>query len=321
MQEIIYDGGKPKYEIHDVFTLTMEELIKEDSDVMYIDADIMGSMKSRRLWIEYPENVVNTGIQEANMVGVAAGYNLIGLKPYIHSFTPFISRRVFDQVFLSVGYAKKSVRMIGSDAGIAATYNGGTHMCFEDVALFRTIPEACIVDISDAQMLRSFLHSTKDRQGVTYIRTPRRDLPDIYPEGTEFEEGKAKILKEGDDATIIASGIMVGTAIEASQILEKEGINARVVDIVTIKPLDKELVLKCAEDTGLIVSAENHNVIGGLGAAIAEYLSETKMVPVMKIGIQDQYGQVGSLPYLRQAYNLTAEAIVKKVKKGMLIRE
>lgn len=313
MSQIIYNGGAPKAEISDVFSSTMEELFHLDSKVVYIDADLMGSMKTKALWKKYPDNVVNTGIQEANMIGVAAGLYLTGMKPYVHSFSPFASRRVFDQVFLSIGYAGKSIRIIGSDAGIMATYNGGTHMCFEDTAMMCTIPGACVVDVSDAAMFKALLLETKDRPGVTYFRTARRGLPDVYSEDTEFHVGKGMKIFDGSDVTIIASGIMVGTAIEAAQALKANGILAEVIDPITVKPLDKELIVNSAKKTGAVVVAENHSVHGGLGAEVASLLSAEYPVTVRMVGVEDRFGQVGNEKYLREQYGLTAENIIKEV--------
>lgn len=309
-----YTGEKPEKEILQVFNETMRSLFQEDEKVIYLDADLMGSLKTQDLWKEYPKNVFNTGIQEANMIGVAGGLYLNGFKPYVHTFAPFASRRVFDQIFLSVAYGQKSVRVIGSDAGIMATHNGGTHMCFEDVAMMRTVPEACIVDVSDAVMFEAFLRLTKDRMGLTYIRTARRDVADIYMPNEKFQEGKGKILKEGSDITLITSGIMVATCLAASDLLEKEGIKAQVVDIITIKPLDEELVINCAKRTGNIITVENANVIGGLGSAVAELLSSKNPVPVIRMGIHDQFGCVGNEAFLREKYGLRVEDIVKQVK-------
>lgn len=310
-----YTGNKPEKEVFQVFHDTMSELIEADPKVVYLDADLMGSLKTQDLWKKYPENVFNTGIQESNMVGVACGMYLNGMKPYIHTFSPFASRRVFDQIFISVAYAKKSVRVIGSDAGIMATHNGGTHMCFEDVAMMRTVPDACIVDVSDPMMCGAFLKLTKDRSGLTYIRMPRRDLPDIYLEDEEFEIGKGKVLRDGDDVTIIACGIMVATALEAADELERQDIQARVVDIVTIKPIDKELLLKCAKETKGIVVAENASVFGGLGAAVSEYLSAELPTKVLTVGINDEFGCVGVEEFLREKYGLNAEDIILKAKE------
>lgn len=312
MSEIIYTGEAPKAEVSAVFCSTMEELFREDSKVIYIDADLMGSLKTKALWENHPENVINTGIQEANMIGLACGLNLTGYKPYVHSFTPFASRRVFDQVFLSVGYAGKSVRIIGSDAGIMATYNGGTHMCFEDTAMMCTIPGACIVDVSDAAVFSAMLKQTKDRPGVTYFRTARRGLPDVYSADTKFEIGKGKMIFDGDDVTIVASGIMVGTAIQAHAILKEKGINARIIDPITVKPLDKELIIDSAKKTGAVVVAENHSIHGGLCSEVCTLLCENYPVPVRMVAINDRFGQVGNEQYLRQEYGLTSENIVEK---------
>lgn len=317
MAEIIYTGEAPTKEIFQVYSETMEELFLEDSNVVYIDADLMGSLKTNGLWKKYPNNVFNTGIQESNMVGVACGMYLAGMKPYIHSFSPFVSRRVFDQVFVSGAYAKKSLRIIGSDAGIAATYNGGTHMSFEDIAMYRTIPGACIVDVSDAVMFRHFLKATKDREGITYLRTARRGVADIYDTSECFEEGKGKILKEGTDATIIASGIQVKEALEAARILESEGLSIRVIDVITIKPLDEELVIDSARKTGLIITTENHNVNGGLGDAVASITANYCPVHVLKNGVKDVFGQVGNEDFLKEQYHLRAIDIAMLVKQGL----
>ena len=310
-----YTGNAPEKEAFQIFCETMHELIASDEKVVYLDADLMSSLKTIQLWENYPYNVFNTGIQEANMVGVAAGLYLNGFKPYIHSFSPFATRRVFDQIFLSIGYAQKSVRIIGSDAGIMATKNGGTHMCFEDIALMRTIPGACVADVSDPIVLRELLKLTKDRRGVTYIKTARRNLKDIYMPDEKFVLGKGKVLKPGADMTLIATGIMVSTCLDAAKELEREGINARVVDIFTIKPLDENLVLKCAEETKGIVVCENSNVLGGLGSAIAEYLSEVRPTKIKKIGIYDEFGCVGDEQFLREKYGLTVENVILQVKK------
>lgn len=314
MEQIIFTGERPVKEIFEVFSETMEELFEEDPAVAYIDADLMSSMRTKDLWEKYPKNVFNTGIQEANMVGVAGGMNLTGMKPYIHSFAPFATRRCFDQVYLTIGYAHKSVRIIGSEPGICATDNGGTHMTFEDMALMRSIPGACVIDISDGGMFGQLLKKTKDREGVTYFRTPRRGLPDIYAPGTDFVVGKGKVLRSGGDVTIVASGIMVSTALLAADDLEKMGIEACVVDPVTIKPLDGELLETCARNTKAVVTVENHSVIGGLGSAVAEFLSERYPVRIGRVGVQDQFGQVGNEAFLREQYSLNAADIVNKVK-------
>lgn len=314
MTEIRYTGETPEKEIFQIFNETMSELFESDDKIVYLDADLMGSLKTQNLWKKYPDNVFNCGIQEANMAGVAAGLYLNGFKPYIHSFSPFASRRIFDQLFLSVGYAKKSVRVIGSDAGIMATNNGGTHMCFEDVAMMRTVPNSCVVDITDGVMFDKILRLTKDRDGLTYIRTARRGLPDIYLQDERFELGQGKVLKEGTDITLIGAGIMVGTCLKAAQELENQNISAKVVDVITIKPLDEELIKNCAKTTKGIAVVENSSVIGGLGSAVCDVLASQPSVPIIKIGIQDQYGCVGNEQFLREKYGLTVENIVRQAK-------
>jgi len=312
---VIYNGGKPVKEISQIYSETMEQLFYEDSKVVYLDADLMGSMKTQPLWEKYPTRVFNCGIQEADMVGVAAGLYLAGYKPYIHSFSPFLSRRVYDQVFLSVGYGHKSVRLIGSDAGIMATYNGGTHMCLEDMALMRAIPGATVIDVSDGAMFASLLKQTKDVPGVVYFRTPRRDLPDVYGAETDFHIGRAQTLRQGSDVTLAASGIMVATALQAAEILKQYGISAAVIDPITVKPLDEETILASAAATGAVVTAENHNIVGGLGGAVAELLSERLPTPLARVGVRDSFGQVGNEAFLRKVYGLTAEDIVSAAKR------
>lgn len=313
MSQIIYNGNPPGKEISQIFVDTMRELIQEDQNVIYIDADLMASMKSKDLWMEFPNNVINTGIQEANMIGVAAGMYLTGRKPYVHSFAPFASRRCFDQAYVSIGYAKKSLRIIGSEPGICATDNGGTHMTFEDMALMRAIPNSVVIDISDGKMFQELMLKTKDMEGVIYFRTPRRGLCDIYSDDEEFEIGQSKLVRKGQDCTVVASGIMLATAIEASKILSSKGIDIEVLDPVTVKPLDKKAIIESAKKTKKVITIENHNIIGGLGGAIAELLGEEFPVPIKRIGIKDLFGQVGTEIYLREQYGLTVEAIVDEI--------
>ena len=308
-----YNGNPPEKEINDQFSGWLKELFALDEKIVYLDADLMGCLRVKELWIQEPQRIFNCGIQEANMVGTAAGLFLAGYKPYIHSFTPFITRRAYDQIFVSVAYARKSVHLIGTDAGILASANGGTHMCFEDTALIRVIPGSCIVDVTDAAMFHGMLLSTRDWQGVTYFRTPRRGAPDIYDKETDFQVGKGMLLTEGKDVTIIASGIMVATALDAQKKLQAEGISAQVIDPITIKPLDEDLILRSVVKTRAVVTAENHNVIGGLGSALADLLSEKLPTPMIRVGIQDRFGETGTVDYLREQYGLTVENLVAKV--------
>ena len=315
MTDLIYAGGENGTNLGDTLRDTYIELFREDPKVVHIDADLLRCVSLLPLREQYPGNIIDCGIQEANAVGVAAGMYLAGYKPYVHSFGPFVSRRVFDTAFISVAYARKSVRILGSDPGIMAKANGGTHMPFEDMGLYRTVPEAAVIDITDAAMLRSMIRNSKDRPGLTYIRMPRKGIPDVYRMGTEFEIGKAKVLREGTDVTIIASGIMTATALDAAELLADKGISAEVIDPVSVKPLDRETILGSAGKTGAVVTAENHNIIGGLGSAVCELLSENLPVPVRRIGAEDRFGQVGDVSYLRKEYRMTKEDIVRAVQQ------
>ena len=312
-----YELNQDKLDIKNVFPVVMEALFGEDDAVVYLDADLMNSFGTGSMPKKYPDKAFDMGIQEANMVGVAAGMSAEGKKPYIHSFGPFVSRRVYDQVFLSAAYAKNSICVIGSDPGVTAAYNGGTHMPFEDVALYRAMPEATIFDIVDATQFEKVLRLVKDMNGVKYIRVPRKGTRKVYEASECFAAGEAKVLCEGSDVTIIASGIMVAEAILAAQKLDTEGIHATVIDPVTIKPLDEACIVEYARKTGAVVTAENCNINGGLGDAVASLLATHEPTPMEKVGVQDEFGEVGTVDYLKERFNLTADAIVEKVVKVM----
>ena len=266
---------------------------------------------------EYPDRAVNCGIQEANMVAAAAGASATGLKPFTHTFGPFAARRVIDQVYISAAYAGLNVRMLGSDEGISAAYNGGTHMPIEDVGLMRTIPNITVLDATDTAMFRDLLRQTKDMYGVFYIRFPRAITPKIYEDGSTFEIGKAARLREGNDVTIFCSGILVADALRAADMLAAEGITAAVSNIFTLKPIDRDAVIEAARNTGAIVTAENATVINGLGSAVCDVLAETIPTPVEKIGVPDRFGEVGSIDYLKRIFHMTAEDIVEAAKRAV----
>ncbi|HHX37920.1 MAG TPA: transketolase family protein [Clostridiaceae bacterium] len=315
MFKVIYNGEIEAKAHKEVFGDTLAEMAAEDKDVVYLDADLMNSSGTYKFWQENPTRAINCGISEANMMGVAAGLSAMGKKPFAHTFGPFASRRCFDQVFLSIAYAKNNVRIYGSDAGVTAAFNGGTHMPFEDMALMRAIPHATVIDVADGVELNKVLKASKDREGLTYIRSTRKNNYQIYDPSSEFEIGKGNIIRDGKDATIIACGIMVGESMKAAELLADKGIDARVVDMFTVKPVDAELVKKCAEETGAIVTAENHNIVGGLGDAVSAVLLEECPVPLKKVGVQDEFGQVGPQDYLQEVYGLTAEDVAKAVEE------
>ncbi|MGI6617950.1 MAG: transketolase family protein [Saccharofermentanales bacterium] len=316
MIKIIYDGTAETTSHKEVFANTIESLMNEDDRVIFLDADLMNSSGTYKLWKEKPERVINCGVAEANMMGIAAGLSAVGRTPYVHTFGPFASRRCFDQVFLSIGYAGNSVRIYGSDAGVTAEFNGGTHMPFEDMTLMRAIPGARVFDLADGVQFESVIRAVKDLPGVTYMRSTRKQYRKIYEKGSTFEIGKGCLLNEGTDISIIACGLMVSEAMLAADLLKDEGISAEVIDMFTVKPIDKDLIVKTAKRTGAVVTSENHNVIGGLGDAIAACLLEENVaVPFRKHGVQDLFGQVGPIDYLKEVYGLTAKALAETCKK------
>ena len=310
----IYNGTPDSRLYKNVLGETIGELLENDPQVCYLDADLMSCIGCGKLPQKY-DRAINCGIAESNMIGIAGGLAAAGFKPICHSFGPFASRRCYDQVFLSGAYAKNSITIIGTDPGITAAFNGGTHMPFEDVAMYRAIPGATIVDITDVTMLKSFLHMAKDMPGVKYLRVGRKGSHPVYPEGTEFVAGKGFVLREGTDVTIVATGIMVHEALQAALKLEAEGISAAVIDPFTIKPLDEELIREYAAKTGCVVTAENHNKIGGLYSAVKEVLDGEAKVGY--VAIEDEFGEVGPQDYLRKRFDLTDDHIVRVVKETL----
>ena len=312
--KIVYDGTMDPRQCKAVLGETIPALAAEDENVIYLDADLMNCIGTAKWAAENPDRAINCGIAEANMVGVACGLAASGFKPIVHTFGPFASRRVFDQIFLSAGYAKNSITVIGSDPGVTATLNGGTHMPFEDVALYRALPGATIIDVTDPAMLISVLRQCKDREGVKYIRVGRKNYARMYEDGSELPIGKGVELRDGTDAVIFACGIMVHEAMQAAAALEKEGISAAVVDMFTIKPLDVDCVLRWAEKTGAVVTAENHNRVGGLTSAVSEVLALKRPTPLEYVAVEDCFGEVGPQGYLQERFGLTAEHVAEAVR-------
>ncbi len=313
--EIVYDGTMDSRAFKDVLGKTIRELAAEDPDVIYLDADLMSCIGTCQWSCDNPTRGINCGISEANMIGVACGLAATGYKPIVHTFGPFASRRVFDQVFLSAGYAGNDITIIGTDPGVCATFNGGTHMPFEDVALYRTIPTATIVDITDVPMLVSVLHQYKDRPGVKYLRVGRKTSAKVFGDGTETPIGAAIPLREGKDVCIIASGIMVHEALQAAKRLKADGIDAAVVNAFTIKPLDTATIRRYAAQCKNIVVAENHNRIGGLYSAVCEALARENTAKIDVVAVNDEYGEVGPQDYLQERFGLTAQHIVETAKE------
>ena len=283
-------------------------------DFVVLDADLAAATKTATFKKKFPERFFDCGIAEGNMISVAAGIASTGKPVFASSFAMFAAGRAFEQVRNSVGYPHLNVKIGATHAGITVGEDGATHQCLEDIALMRTIPGMTIINPADAVEARAAVEAALKINGPVYMRFGRMAVPVIYDNSYKFELGKGVKMTDGKDVTIIATGIMVDMALEAAKVLSGEGISARVINIHTIKPLDKDIVLNAAKETGAIVTAEEHNIIGGLGSAVAEAVCEACPVPVLRVGVEDSYGRSGKVPPLLKMYGLTVENIVAKAK-------
>lgn len=303
-------------EMRAAYTDALIALAAEDPRIVVLEADLMSSTGTKPFHKAYPDRLINVGVAEANMVGIAAGLSAVGKIPFAATFACFASRRAYDQFFISANYAGLNVKLVGSDPGITAAFNGGTHMPFEDLALMRVIPGLKVVEPSDPRSMEAFTRLAAHDQGCVYLRMHRKPMPYLYPEGTEFAWGKAKLLREGADALIVALGaVMVNEALAAATDLAAEGIQTAVIDALSLKPLDAELILEQARKTGRVLSCENHQVIGGLGSALAETLAEAGFGgKFARIGVQDLFGEVGTKEWLQERFKMTKADIIAAVK-------
>ncbi len=306
-------------EMRAAYADTLIELATTNRDIVVLEADLMRATGTGSFQKLFPDRLVNVGVAEANMVGVASGLSATGKIPFASTFACFASRRVFDQFFLSANYARLNVKLVGTDPGVTAAYNGGTHMPFEDLGLMRTIPGLTIVEPSDPASCAAFVRLAAAMYGCVYLRLPRKAAAFLYPAGEKFEFGRAKRLKEGKDLVFAALGsLMVGECLKAAQVLAGEGVEAGVVDVLCLKPLDEVTILTAAKATGRIISAENHQVMGGLGSAIAELLAEHRFGGGFKrIGIRDEFGEVGTQDYLVKRFGLGAPDLADAARKLM----
>ncbi len=310
MIKVAAPGGKDSVEMRSVYAQFVTEQIEAQSGIIALEADLMSSMAMDSVQRDYPQHVINCGIREATAVGVAAGLALTGRRPFFHTFTAFASRRCFDQLFMALDYQGNSVKVIASDAGVTACHNGGTHMSFEDMGIVRGLAHAVVLEATDAVMLRGLLEQLIDREGFCWLRTIRKQAATVYQPGSRFTIGKGNLLRDGQDVTLIANGIMVDEARQAAHILEQQGISAAVIDMFTLKPIDRQLIVRYARQTGRIVTCENHSIDNGLGSAVAEVLGESCPTPMRRVGVKGRYGQVGTQTFLQQEYGLTARDIV-----------
>ena len=295
---------KESRQMRDVYCNAMMALAEKDGRIVALDADLMTSSGMKPFKDKYPGRFINCGISEANMVGIAAGLSATGKIPFAHSFGTFASRRVCDQIFISCAYAKLNVRIVGTDPGVTASLNGGTHMPLEDMAVLRAIPKIILVEPVDAVQLEALMPQIAEKYGTYYIRLARKYAVSVFAPGSSFTVGKGVTLRGGHDVTLIASGILVAEALKAANLLAEQGISARVVNLFTWKPLDVKLIEACARETGAIVTCENHNIIGGLGGAVCETLCETFPVPAERVGTREEFGEVGPEDYLRARFHL-----------------
>lgn len=306
---LVYD----EFEMRKIYADTLQNIMQNNPLVIQLEADLMSCLTMDKVQKQLPNQVINCGIMEANVVGMAAGLSIAGHIPFVHSFTAFASRRCFDQLFMSLDYQRSNVKVIASDSGVTAVHNGGTHMSFEDMGIVRGLANATVLEVTDGTMMENMVKQLAELNGFYWVRTIRKKAVKIYQEGESFTIGKAKVLREGKDVTLIANGIMVAEALKAADILEKQGIEASVIDMFTLKPIDRECIIRFSELTGKVVTCENHSIHNGLGSAVAEVLCEHCPTPLRRIGIKQRYGQVGTLDFLMKEYELTADDIVKQV--------
>lgn len=300
-------------EMRAVFASEIKRIMKYDKRVIFIDADLGKAGSTVDLKKDFPERALDVGVAEQNMASIAAGLSSYGFIPFISSFAPFVTRRIADQIALSIAYAGSNVKIVGLDPGISAELNGGTHMSFEDIGIIRSIPNTVVFEPVDHIQLQMAMPQIMKYEGMIYIRLFRKAAPEIFDEDYEFDLFKADVIKKGEDVSIFATGITVSESIKAANLLGEKGIDAEVINVHTIKPLDRERIVGSAKKTRAVVTCENHNIIGGLRSAVAELLTDEGIFHTSEyVGIQDEFGQVGSYDYLLKQYRLTAIDIAKK---------
>ena len=302
------------------FGNALVELGAKRDDFVVLDADLAAATQTGMFKKAYPDRFYDCGIAEADMIGIAAGIAATGKKVVCSSFAMFAAGRAFEQIRNSVGYPHLNVIIGATHAGISVGEDGATHQCCEDIALMRTIPGMTVINPADETEAKKAVEAAFELDGPVYMRFGRLAVPVIFGDDYKFEVGKSVELKEGNDVTIIASGLMVSEALEAYELLKNDGINARIINMHTIKPLDNEAVIKAAKETGAIVTAEEHSVIGGLGSAVSELLCEEYPVPVLKLGVYDTFGHSGHAPKLLDEFGLRAANIAEKAKKAITLK-
>ena len=301
----------------------LEELAAQEPNLVVLDADLSGSTMTKGFGAEHPDRFFDMGIAEANMVGVAAGLATCGKKPFVNSFAMFAAGRAWEQVRNSVAYPGLNVKVVGSHGGLSVGEDGATHQCIEDLAIMRAIPNMTVLCPGDGNEMKQAVKALLAYDGPAYLRLGRLAVETVTDqvEGYEFQIGKGVLLRDGQDVTVVAVGMMVQMALTAADILAEEGISVRVIDMHTIKPLDTEILLAAARDTGCIVTSEEANIVGGLGSAVSEYLTSVCPVPVIHHGVEDEFGRSGAAQKVLEAYHLTPAGIADKVRQALTLKQ
>jgi transketolase len=301
----------------DAYGAALLELGKKRADVVVLDADLSGSTKTAKFAKAFPERFFNLGISEQDLIGTAGGFSLAGKLPFASTFAVFETGRAWEQIRQTICYSKLNVKLVATHAGITVGEDGASHQALMDIALMRVLPNMTVIVPADGRETEQVIYSIADYEGPVYVRLGRMKVPLVMPENYRFRLGKAHVFHLGKDATILATGIMVSVSLEARQILKSEGLDVGVINISTIKPLDEEAVLRAAESSRLIVTVEEHSVIGGLGSAVSELLSEKHPVPVRRMGVKDTFGRSGKPEELLEFYGLTPDNIVNTIKTSL----
>lgn len=319
MENCAIERKKSIKELRATYAETLTQVAAENPKVVDLEADLMGAGGLGVFKTAHPDRLFDVGIAEQSMITMAAGLSVAGLIPFAHTFGPFATRRPCDQIYISCAYAGTNVKICGSDPGVTGTLNGGTHQAMEDIALLRPIPNITILEPCDHAQMSWTVRTAAKTQGLFYIRMFRKVCDQIYAEGSEFQLGKGIVVRDGSDVTIFTCGaVMMQQSLSAAELLASEGVSARVVDLFSIKPLDRELVTRCARETGAVVVAENHFTIGGLSSAVSEVLAESGIgVAYGNIGVRDQFGEVGQLDYLLERFEMTDHHIAAKVRETL----
>ena len=302
-------------EMRKVYHDTIEELVKVDPKVVVLEADLANSANTADLITKYPNQCFNCGISESNMIAAAGGLSILELKPYVHSFAPFVTRRVLDQIFMSIAYSKNHIHIYGSDPGIYSQANGGTHTSFEDFSVLRAIPNFIIFAPSDSTTFRWMINEYNLFPQPTYTRAPRGMLPEIYEESSTFKIGEGQWIYQGDQIAVIALGDRVQKAIEIRNVLIKQGISISVVDLMFIKPFDHTLLQEIIKQHSYIITYENHSIYGGIGDIVTNEIIASKYSPqLIKLGINDEFGEAGDLDYLEKKFRISSFDLLETIK-------